>query len=218
MRAAIKRHAARLTEGAIVTFARLVCAPRIRLTEALSTGRPRVFFANHSSNADTILIWAALPPELRRSVRPVAAADYWLKSPLRQFIGLDVFRVLPIERHAENRSTDPVAEMAAEVGAGRSLIVFPEGKRNQTDATLLPFKTGIYHLGQARPEIEFIPVWIDNLNGVLPKGEIVPVPLICDLTFGPALKIDLDETKEAFLARARAALLALGPQEAENVG
>lgn len=212
MREFLKRHAARLTEGAIVTFARLVCAPRIRLASTLEPGPRRVFFANHRSNADTILIWAALPPELRKKVRPVAAADYWLKSSLRKFIGLDVFRVLPIERHAAERSTDPVEQMAREVEDGWSLIIFPEGSRNQSDDPLLPFKTGIFHLGRARPEIEFVPVWIDNLNGVLPKGEVLPVPLICDVLFGAPLKLDEGEQKDSFLQRARAALLTLRPK------
>ena len=211
MRAFLRRHAARLVEGAIVTFARFVCAPRVILAAPLERGRRRVYFANHSSNADTILIWAALPPELRREVRPVAAADYWLRSRLRAFVGRDVFRILPIERVAEGRTTDPVGQMAEAVDAGWSLIVFPEGRRNMTDAPLLELKSGIYHLARARPDLDLVPVWIDNLNGVLPKGEVLPVPLICTLGFGAPLRLGADEGKDAFLARARAALLAQAP-------
>ncbi|KIT16634.1 lysophospholipid acyltransferase family protein [Jannaschia aquimarina] len=211
MRAAVKRLAARFFEGAIVTFARFVCAPRVMLDEPLDAGPSRVFIANHGSNADTILIWAALPPEMRRSLRPVAAADYWLTSRFRAFIGRDVFRILPVERDPEARTGDPIADMASALEAGHSLILFPEGRRNPGPERLLPFKTGIYHLSQARPGTEFVPIWIDNLNGVLPRGELVPVPLICTLRFGAALVLERDEDKAAFLARAEAAVLALAP-------
>ena len=212
MRRFLKSHATRLIEGVIVTFARFVCAPRVLLAAPLAVDRARVYVANHTSNADTILIWAALPPELRHVVRPVAAADYWLSSRLRAFVGRDVFRILPIERVAERRTTDPVAQMAAEVDAGWSLILFPEGKRNQGEAALLPLKAGIFHLVRARPALEVVPVWIDNLNGVLPKGEVLPVPLICTLNFGRPLRLRDAEGKDAFLARLRTALLDLAPR------
>ena len=201
----------RAVESVIVLVARFVTAPRIILDAPLEAGRVRVLYANHTSNADTILIWAALPPELRRGLRPVAAADYWLSSRIRRFVGLDVFRILPIERHAEGRRTDPVERMAEAIDAGTSLVIFPEGRRNLGPERLLPFKTGLYHLSNARPEIDLVPVWLENLNGVLPKGERVPVPLICTLSFGPALRVAPGEEKDAFLARATQALLAQSP-------
>ena len=214
MRAFLRHHAARLVEGAIVTFARFVCAPRVILETDLSPRRARVMYANHTSNADTVLIWAALPPEMRRRTRPVAAADYWFTSPLRAFVGGDVFRVLPVERRPEHREGDPVADMAEALDGGMSLVIFPEGKRNQGPDALLPFKTGIFHLAARRPRTEFVPVWIENLNGVLPKGEKVPVPLICTLRFGPPVTLRPGEEKGAFLERARAALTALAPEGA----
>jgi hypothetical protein len=79
---------------------------------------------------------------------------------------------------------------------------------------LLPFKSGLYHLAQARPHIELIPVWIANLNRVMPKGRALPLPLLCTLSFGTPLQRLEDESKEAFLERARNALLAMAPEEA----
>jgi len=171
----------------------------------------RIYFANHSSNGDFVLLWTVLPAPLRRQTRPVAALDYWLKSPLRTFIGREVFNAVLIDRRPESRAEDPVTQMVAALDQGASLIIFPEGQRNSSDEPLLPFKSGLYHLARTRPEIDLVPVWIANLNKVMPKGEVIPLPLICTLTFGAPLHLASDEAKDAFLARASQSLLALQP-------
>ena len=102
--------------------------------------------------------------------------------------------------------------MAGSLDAGTSLILFPEGTRNTTDERLLPFKSGLFHLAGARPQVELVPVWIENLNRVMPKGEFVPIPLLCTVTFGAPLRLQAGEDKAAFLERARAALLAAAPE------
>ncbi len=201
--------AARVTGLAISTFARFMTAPRALWQGIEPVPHQRVYFANHSSNGDFVLLWTALPSPLRRQTRPVAALDYWLTSPLRAFIGREVFNAVLIDRRPEARTQDPVTQMAEALDQGSSLILFPEGQRNSSDALLLPFKSGLYHLAKARPGVDFVPVWIANLNRVMPKGEVIPVPLICTLTFGAPLHVEPDETKDAFLARATQALLAL---------
>lgn len=201
--------AARVTGLAISTFARFMTAPRAIWQGIEPVPRQRVYFANHTSNGDFVLLWTALPAPLRRQTRPVAALDYWLTSPIRAFIGREVFNAVLIDRRPEARTEDPVAQMVAALDKGASLIIFPEGQRNGTDALLLPFKSGLYHLARARPDVDLVPVWIANLNRVMPKGEIIPVPLICTLTFGAPLHIEPEETKEVFLNRATNALLAL---------
>ena len=199
---------------AIVLFARAVTAVRAIWPESGMHAGRCIYFANHSSHGDFILIWAVLPPRLRRRARPVAGADYWLKSSLNSFIGRDVFNAVLIERDREARKEDPVTQMAQALDAGSSLILFPEGTRNLTEVPLQPFKSGLFHLAQARPDIDLVPVWIDNLNRVMPKGEFVPIPLICTVTFGEALHIGETEEKADFLARAESALLALAPKRA----
>ncbi|WP_092712246.1 lysophospholipid acyltransferase family protein [Rhizobium multihospitium] len=199
---------------AIVLFARAITAVRAIWPESGMNTRRCIYFANHSSHGDFILIWAVLPPRLRRRVRPVAGADYWLKSSLNSFIGRDVFNAVLIERDREARKEDPVTQMTQALDDGSSLILFPEGTRNLTEVPLQPFKSGLFHLAQARPDIDLVPVWIDNLNRVMPKGEFVPIPLICTVTFGEALHIGEAEEKADFLARAEAALLALAPKRA----
>jgi len=214
VKAALRQAAALATGKAITLFARFVTAPRALWQGIEPTYAQRVYFANHSSNGDFVLIWTVLPAALRARTRPVAALDYWLKSPLRAFIGREVFNAVLIDRRPEARTEDPVAQMAAALDEGSSLILFPEGGRNSGDTPLLPFKSGLYHLARTRPNVDLVPVWISNLNHVMPKGKVVPVPLICTLTFGAALRLDPNEDKEAFLARASAALLALSGETA----
>jgi len=178
---------------------------------------PCVYFGNHASHGDFVLIWTVLSARQRASTRPVAGADYWNKGIVRRFIGHRVVRGVLIERDAARRTIDPVAQMSAVLAAGESLILFPEGTRNLTDELLLPFKSGLYHLAKAHPKVSFIPAWIDNLHRVLPKGEILPIPLLCTVHLGDPIKVANGEEKAQFLARARAALLAQRPAHGDDV-
>lgn len=201
-----------LAAQGIVLFARLITAVRAIWQGTAPEDRQRIYFANHVSNGDFVLLWAALPAPMRRRTRPVAAADYWLTTPLRRFIGEHVFKAVLIDRNPDTRTRDPVDQMAEALEAGASLILFPEGKRNMTEERLLPLKTGLYHLAGAKPDVDLVPAWIDNLNRVMPKGEVVPIPIICTVTFGAPLRLGEGEDKAAFLARAQAALLSLAPR------
>ncbi len=201
------------TAAGIVLFARLVTAVRGLWSGSEPVARQRVYFANHSSNGDFVLLWTVLPPRMRRATRPVAGADYWNSSALRRFIGRRVFRALLIERGAgEQGGIAAVQQMSAALDNGHSLIIFPEGTRNLTDTPLLPFRSGLYHLAQARPTVDLVPVWIAHLNRVLPKGEVVPVPLLCTVTFGESLHVKEGEGRDAFLERASSALLSLAEE------
>lgn len=202
---------AQITGSAIIFFARLITAVRGVWQGIEPVRRQRVYFANHVSHGDFILIWTVLPERMRRKTRPVAGSDYWLKSPLREFIGRDVFKAVLIDRNPDTRTEDPIEVMTEALDGNDSLILFPEGTRNETGQPLLPFKSGLYNLAKARPAIDLVPVWIDNLNRVMPKGEVVPIPLICTVTFGAPMHVGEAEEKDAFLARASAALLALAP-------
>ncbi len=205
------RLAARGLAHAIELFARFITAVRAEWLGIEPVQAQRVYFANHTSNGDFVLIWAVLPRRMRDRVRPVAGADYWLATGLKRFVGHHVFNAVLIDRTGEGPKEAPVEQMAEALDEGSSLILFPEGTRNLTDERLLPFKTGLYHLAMARPETDFVPVWIENLNRVMPKGEVVPVPLLCKVRFGAALSLDGDE-KDAFLARAQKALLDLAEE------
>ena len=200
----------------IAGFARMVTGVRGEWRGGAPDRRPRVYYANHRSHADFVLIWTVLPSPLRRRTRPVAGADYWLKGGLRRFLGERVFRAVLIDRDHASRDHDPIAVMATALDQDNSLILFPEGTRNTSEEPLLPFKSGLYHLARARPDVEFVPVWIENLNRVMPKGEFVPIPLLCTVTLGAPIAIGSSEEKTAFLERSRNALLALAARGGDN--
>jgi len=166
----MRRIAANIAGQLLALFAQFITAPRADWRGIEPVNRQRIYFANHTSNADLPIVWTVLPPALRRVTRPVAAADYWLKTKARAFIGPEVFR-----------------------------------------ATLMPFKAGIYNIAQARPEIDLVPTWIDNIASVMPSGEVIPVPLGCTVIFGDPMHVADKESKDDFLDRAAQALSGLMP-------
>lgn len=208
---AVRRAAAFIAGRVLAVVMRLFAAPRTVWAQGGPLARQRIYFANHTSNADLPLIWTVLPPDLRVRTRPVAAADYWLRSGLRAFFGRDVFGAVLVDRRPEARAEgdDPMEVIRAALDNGDSLIIFPEGRRNETGKRLLPLKAGLYNMALSHPEVELIPVWIENLNKMMPRGEVVPIPLISTIAFGRPLERVEGEGKDAFLARARKAMLAL---------
>lgn len=203
-----------LSAFALTSAARLVTGARSLWLGCAPARTQRIYFANHTSHGDFVLLWASLPPELRARTRPVAGADYWLQGKLRRFVIHRVFRGVLVDRERHEPSADPLQPMLDALDQGDSLIIFPEGTRNLEEEGLLPFKGGLYRLGQARPDVELVPVWIANLNRVMPKGRSLPLPLLCTVSFGAPLSVGENEEKDAFLARAREALLQLAPEQA----
>ena len=204
--------AASFVGNAIRLFVRFLTAVRAEWKGIEPVPKQRVYFANHTSNGDMPMIWSVLPTALRRQTRPVAAADYWLKNKLRAFAGGEVFRAVLIDRRREVND-DPMAKILAAMDAGDSLIIFPEGNRNMTEDPLLPFKAGLYNMGLAHPEVDLVPTWVANLNKIMPKGEVIPLPLICTVTFGEPIHVREGESKDDFLKRASDALVALKPAD-----
>jgi 1-acyl-sn-glycerol-3-phosphate acyltransferase len=184
---------------------RLFTGAQARWRGDLPDTTPRIYFANHTSNLDFLVLWSVLPDLARRQTRPVAASDYWRGGRLRFFLAHSVFRGVLIERKKVTRSNNPMDQLLPILLAGESLILFPEGGRT-TGSAMRPFKSGLYYLGKAAPAVDLVPVYIGNAGRVLPKGEFLPIPLLCSVTFGTPIRLLPAESKNEFLARARAAV------------
>lgn len=195
-----------MIQAGLIGLVRLLTGVRVIWAGVEPSTRQRVYYANHTSNLDTLVIWAALPPALRLQTRPVAAQDYWRSSRVRRYLADRVFNAVLIERHHVTVKSNPLRPILEAIDAGSSLIIFPEGGRKAGD-DLGAFQGGIYHLARHRPSLEFVPAWIDNVNRVLPKGEVLPVPMLGSITLGAPILLQPEETKPDFLARARSALM-----------
>ncbi|MBI3369484.1 MAG: 1-acyl-sn-glycerol-3-phosphate acyltransferase [Burkholderiales bacterium] len=196
--------------GALLSFvARLITGAQGHWKGCPPKAEQRIYFANHQSHLDWVLIWAALPRELRATTRPIAARDYWTSSPFKHWITREVFNAVYVSRQRTD-DQDPLEPLMEALNNGDSLVIFPEGTRSNKGLPQ-PFKSGLYHLAEAFPTVQLIPAWIDNVQRVMPKGEVVPVPILCTVTFGAPLQLRPHEDKRDFLERARAAVVAQQP-------
>jgi 1-acyl-sn-glycerol-3-phosphate acyltransferase len=177
------------------------------------TAEQRIYFANHQSHFDWVLIWAALPKDLRTKTRPIAAKDYWTATPFKHWLTREVFNAVFVSRQRTD-DQDPLEPLVQALQLGDSLVIFPEGTRSSKGEPM-PFKSGLYHLAEQFPQVQLIPTWIDNVQRVMPKGEVVPVPILCTVTFGAPIVLVEGEDKAHFLARARDAVVALQPVESQ---
>jgi 1-acyl-sn-glycerol-3-phosphate acyltransferase len=290
---------AKLTGWLLLGVVRLLTGAQARWYGCPPKAEQRIYFANHQSHADLVMIWAALPEELRSITRPIAARDYWANTPFKRWITTEVFNAVYVERaataptaaaqtaatpepeapppparnaiaaraeriepsmepllpmepaaplmvdvvpeafdEAQGRldlpappppppaappalppaaepeppaatvATDPLAPLVEALRSGDSIIIFPEGTRGHTGEPQ-KFKSGLYTLATMFPEVVLVPAWIDNVQRVMPKGEIVPVPILCSVTFGAPIRVEEAEERRPFLDRARAAVIAL---------
>ena len=200
---------------ALAAVARLITGAQGHWQGSPPKAEQRIYFANHQSHFDWVLIWAALPRELRAVTRPIAARDYWTSTPFRHWITREIFNAVYVSRSRTKGDSadgtddeDPLEPLMDALRNGDSLVIFPEGTRgNQADPAV--FKAGLFHLAEAFPGVALIPCWIDNVQRVMPKGEVVPVPILCSVTFGTPVSLGPGEDKRTFLARARDAVIAL---------
>ena len=311
---------AKLTGWMLLGLVRLLTGAQARWFGCPPKAEQRIYFANHQSHVDLVMIWAALPEELRSITRPIAARDYWANTPLKRWITTEVFNAVYVERAGgptpatpgmptapvaaapvgterieptfdlpgsvtippatlptsasaeaatpppalavetgaeadtlspplppasrsdaqgeldlptplpstpvaspataaadasasamplpELRPDDPLLPLVEALKSGDSIIIFPEGTRGHT-GTPQKFKSGLYMLARLFPEVVLVPAWIDNVQRVMPKGEVVPVPILCSVTFGAPVKLGAGEERRAFLDRAREAVIAL---------
>ncbi|MEL6896298.1 MAG: lysophospholipid acyltransferase family protein [Planctomycetota bacterium] len=200
-----------LTSQIIVLAAKALSGFTVRWIDCVPDTCQRVYFANHTSHLDAVVLWSALPRNLRTLTRPVAAMDYWSRGWIRPHLARS-FNALLIDRKKVKVHQSPIDMMIKEIGDVYSLIVFPEGTRSSGE-DLGKFKSGLYYLGKKRPDLELVPVYIDNVNRILPRGEFLPVPLLSCISIGAPIWLEPGEKKDSFLKRARESIIALKQQE-----
>ena len=196
-----------ITVPVLAAVAKILSGATLRWVDCEPDTCQRIYFANHTSHLDALVLWSSLPKKIRNLTRPVAAVDYWQGGPVRRYMA-SVFDVLLIDRKKIKAHNSPIDMMIREIGNTYSLIVFPEGGRNPS-GEMSEFKSGLFHLAKKRPDLELIPVYIDNLNRVMPKGEFLPVPLLSCITIGAPIWLESGESKVEFLQRARESIVKL---------
>ena len=203
-----------MIDSILATAAQIVAGSTVRWAGCAPSEEQRIYIANHSSHLDFIVLWSYLPPWLRRRTRPVAARDYWARDVIRRYLAARVFNAVLIDRAASpgtpagQLGRQAVDQMIEALGDQHSLILFPEGTRGSGDE-VAPFRSGLFHLCRAKPQVAVVPVYLENLNRILPKGHLLPVPILSRITFGTPLRLQPDEMKDAFLQRARESVRAL---------
>jgi 1-acyl-sn-glycerol-3-phosphate acyltransferase len=196
---------ARLLGEAVFALTRFLVGGHPRWRGCGPTPDQRIYFANHASHLDTVILWAALSPALRRTTHPVAAKDYWGRNAWMRFFATRVLNAVLVDRAGRH---DLLAPLRAELDRGHSLIIFPEGTR-QPNRLPGEFKGGLHHLARDYRHAQLVPVYLANLARAYPKGAILPAPISCVVTFGEPIRLEEGESKPAFLARARDAVAAL---------
>lgn len=196
------------TSYVIVLLAKLFSGFTVRWVDCQPDTCQRIYFANHTSHLDAVVLWSALPRKLRRITRPVAAKDYWSGGWFRPHLARS-FNALLVDRKEIKVHRSPIDIMLNQMSDVYSLILFPEGGRSSSDDHMGDFKSGLYYMGKKRPDLELVPVYIDNVNRILPRGEVLPVPLLSCITIGAPIFLEAGEPKNEFLKRARQAVLDL---------
>ena len=200
----------------LTVIARSLALTSVRFLNGVPDTRQRVYFANHASHLDFMVLWSSLPRAVRLKTRPVAGRDYWERSRLRRYFARYIFRAVLLDRLRTRTDGEPgmarrggtIEPMLTALNAGDSLVFFPEGTRTP-GPEISEFRSGLYHLCKARPGLELVPVRLEGTHRILPKGRLLPRPNASSVTFGEPMYLEEGESKPDFLRRAREAVLTL---------
>lgn len=189
----------------------LLLGMNVRRRHLLPAAGPALVVANHNSHLDTLMLISLFPLRLLPQIRPVAAADHFLRNKFMTWFSTRIIGIIPVQRSGFGRDCDPLAGCYAALDAGKILILFPEGTRGEPEK-LSQFKKGVARLAAHAPAAPVTPVFIHGLGKALPRHEIILVPFFCDVFVGEALPAHDD--KNAFMQDLGARFTALAAEGA----
>jgi 1-acyl-sn-glycerol-3-phosphate acyltransferase len=188
----------------------LILGAQVHHRERLPLNGPAMIAANHNSHLDTLILLTLFPIRQLRLLRPVAAADYFLRGKFRTWFALCIIGIIPVVRGGHGRN--PLADCEAALDRGEILILFPEGSRG-TPEVLSQFKRGIAHLAHSHPAVPVHPIFLYGLGKALPKDEFLLVPFNCQIAIGEALF--WQEDMDGFMTSLRDRMAALSAEIAK---
>lgn len=165
---------------------------------------PAIMAANHTSHLDTLVLMSLFPLRQVSQVRPVAAADYFLKNRWIRWFSIHCLDIIPMRRLERVPPDELFRECYQALERGEILILFPEGTRALTEEREFKLKRGLHYLHNRYPHTQVIPIILRGLGKALPKGEALLVPFNCDviidkpLAFSESSKDYLEELKTRY--------------------
>ena len=187
----------------------VVLGMNIRHRNRLPLKGPAIVTPNHNSHLDTAAMLTIFPLSVIPQVRPVAAADYFLKSGLMAWFSLNFVGIIPIMRKrppaagtSDITADDPLQGCYDALERGEILIIFPEGTRGEPER-MQELKSGVAVLASKYPEVPVVPVFMHGLGKAMPKGSFIPVPFFVDVNIGTPMRWAADSAggdKKAFMA------------------
>jgi 1-acyl-sn-glycerol-3-phosphate acyltransferase len=172
----------------------------VRNRERLPIRGPAIVFANHNSHLDILALTTLFPLHAVPYVRPVAAADYFMKNKAMAWFSQNFIGIIPVLRSGNAKEHDPLKGCYEALARGEILVIFPEGTRGEPEQ-MAAFKSGIYFIGKRFPTIPIVPVFMYGLGKTMPKGTLIPVPFFVDLFVGNP--VPWEEDKGAFMQALR---------------
>lgn len=171
--------------------------------KTLKNKKQFILIANHNSHMDTMAIMSAMPSRYIHKVHPIAARDFFGGSLFKKILMRYLVNATLIKRDREDPENDPIDSMDKMLKKSRSLILFPEGSRG-ISGVMAKFKKGLGYLIQRNPEINVIPVYLDNVYKTLPRGKNLILPYNCSIKFGDPIQFKSMEMDDILLSSEKA--------------
>ncbi len=164
----------------------IVLGLNIRDRDKFPKRGPAIIAANHNSHLDTLVLMSLFPLKNLKTIRPVAAIDYFFSNPFLKYFSLNIMNIIPLSRRIKSFHSDPLEPISTALANNEIVIIFPEGTRGEPEV-FSKIKSGISHLSDKNPQVPITPVLMHGLGKALPNGEGLLVPFFCDIYVGNSI-------------------------------